>query len=325
MSKSKKNYGKKRKKNNQTNAPAAQLNKMPKGYAYMWYAITAVYAFWMIFIMRRIILVNYETTAEKFVDGYVRKNITGMEGMHWLYPVWVIVSCAALLLFVVYISKILYAEKLTKPIKIICFVTAVAGCAFILWYGFFDYELKGGVNAEFKDKVSYITASMIGLQYPWSFRLWGVLASASIFMNTMYAYRRYDFNSRVGVIMGSIGSAAIFITINCPSVGEQKDFSDPRCLAHWVGALGFAVCCAAPLIIMLFSKAKKEKGRFLGALIVFAGVLIVMLVLLITVGKSAIIENIPMVVAYVLLLILNFTDFFVKKNAPVIEEESFNN
>ena len=40
-----------------------------------------------------------------------------------------------------------------------------------------------------------------------------------------------------------------------------------------------------------------------------------MLVLLLTVGKSAIIENIPMQAAYVLLFLLNFTNVFPVKKA----------
>ena len=42
----------------------------------------------------------------------------------------------------------------------------------------------------------------------------------------------------------------------------------------------------------------------------FVGLLLVMLVLLITVGKSAIIENIPMVAAYILLFLFNFTHIY---------------
>ena len=35
-----------------------------------------------------------------------------------------------------------------------------------------------------------------------------VLVGTTDVANTMYCYRRYDFNSRAGVILGSIGSAA---------------------------------------------------------------------------------------------------------------------
>ena len=156
---------------------------------------------------------------------------------------------------------------------------------------------------------------MIGLDFPWHFRGWGVFASMTIFTNTMFAYRRYNYNSKLGVILGSIGSAAIFVTINCPSMGEEMHLDSPRCMAHWAGALIFAFCCAAPMVILLFSKARKEKGAFLAAFIIFCAILATMLVLLITVGKSAIIENIPMQAAYILLFLLNFTNIFEKKTA----------
>ncbi len=293
-----------------------EKRNMPKAYAALWGIIAAAYAVWMAFFMREIVLVKYETAAQRTVDGYLYSDITGMMGRHWLYPVWVVLSVITLLLFIVYIRNILYAEKQGKFAKYFCMAGAVIGCVFVVWYGFLSAPNKQGEIADFSDKIKYITASMIGLMHPWLFRAWGVIAAATVFSNTMYCYRKYGFNSRVGIIMGSLGSAAIYLTINCPSMGdEDKDFSIPRCSVHWAGALLFAVCCAAPLVIFLFSKAKREKGRFLFGLIFFVGLLLVMLVLLITVGKSAIIENIPMVAAYILLFALNFTGFFERKKA----------
>ena len=293
-----------------------EKRNMPKAYAALWGIIAAAYAVWMAFFMREIVLVKYETAAQRTVDGYLYSDITGMMGRHWLYPVWVVLSVITLLLFIVYIRNILYAEKQGKFAKYFCMAGAVIGCVFVVWYGFLSAPNKQGEIADFSDKIKYITASMIGLMHPWLFRAWGVIAAATVFSNTMYCYRKYGFNSRVGIIMGSLGSAAIYLTINCPSMGdEDKDFSIPRCSVHWAGALLFAVCCAAPLVIFLFSKAKREKGRFLFGLIFFVGLLLVMLVLLITVGKSAIIENIPMVAAYILLFALNFTGFFEREKA----------
>lgn len=293
-----------------------EKRNMPKAYAALWGIIAAAYAVWMAFFMRETVLVKYETAAQRTVDGYLYSDITGMMGRHWLYPVWVVLSVITLLLFIVYIRNILYAEKQGKFAKYFCMAGAVIGCVFVVWYGFLSAPNKQGEIADFSDKIKYITASMIGLMHPWLFRAWGVIAAATVFSNTMYCYRKYGFNSRVGIIMGSLGSAAIYLTINCPSMGDDdKDFSIPRCSVHWAGALLFAVCCAAPLVIFLFSKARREKGRFLFGLIFFVSLLLVMLVLLITVGKSAIIENIPMVAAYILLFALNFTGFFERKKA----------
>lgn len=283
-------------------------NRMPKGYLAMWIAISLAYLIWMVFFMKDIVLVNYATVAERTVDGVLHANISGMLGHEWLYPVWVVLSTVCLLMFIFYIKDILYAPQLTKAIKAFCLVGIIFGCVYVTWYGFFG-------DQPFIEKVKTITASMIGLDFPWHFRGWGVFASMTIFTNTMFAYRRYNYNSKLGVILGSIGSAAIFVTINCPSMGEEMHLDSPRCMAHWAGALIFAFCCAAPMVILLFSKARKEKGAFLAAFIIFCVILATMLVLLITVGKSAIIENIPMQAAYILLFLLNFTNIFEKKTA----------
>lgn len=281
---------------------------MPKGYLAMWIAISLAYLIWMVFFMKDIVLVNYATVAERTVDGVLHANISGMLGHELLYPVWVVLSTVCLLMFIFYIKDILYAPQLTKAIKAFCLVGIIFGCVYVTWYGFFG-------DQPFIEKVKTITASMIGLDFPWHFRGWGVFASMTIFTNTMFAYRRYNYNSKLGVILGSIGSAAIFVTINCPSMGEEMHLDSPRCMAHWAGALIFAFCCAAPMVILLFSKARKEKGAFLAAFIIFCAILATMLVLLITVGKSAIIENIPMQAAYILLFLLNFTNIFEKKAA----------
>ena len=281
---------------------------MPKGYLAMWIAISLAYLIWMVFFMKDIVLVNYATVAERTVDGVLHANISGMLGHEWLYPVWVVLSTVCLLMFIFYIKDILYAPQLTKAIKAFCLVGIIFGCVYVTWYGFFG-------DQPFIEKVKTITASMIGLDFPWHFRGWGVFASMTIFTNTMFAYRRYNYNSKLGVILGSIGSAAIFVTINCTSMGEEMHLDSPRCMAHWAGALIFAFCCAAPMVILLFSKARKEKGAFLAAFIIFCAILATMLVLLITVGKSAIIENIPMQAAYILLFLLNFTNIFEKKAA----------
>ena len=281
---------------------------MPKGYLAMWIAISLAYLIWMVFFMKDIVLVNYATVAERTVDGVLHANISGMLGHEWLYPVWVVLSTVCLLMFIFYIKDILYAPQLTKAIKAFCLVGIIFGCVYVTWYGFFG-------DQPFIEKVKFITASMIGLDFPWHFRGWGVIASATVFTNTLYAYRRYNYNSKLGVILGSIGSAAIFVTINCPSMGEEMHLDSPRCMAHWAGALIFAFCCAAPMVILLFSKARKVKGAFLAAFIIFCAILATMLVLLITVGKSAIIENIPMQAAYILLFLLNFTNIFEKKAA----------
>ena len=290
-----------------------QTRAMPKGYAALWGGMALAYVIWLVFFMRDIILVRYETVAERTVDGNLYADITGMTGHHWLFPVWVVLSALTMLLYIVYIKKLLYSEELGKAAKWLCLVGGVVACVFVIVYSLLDAPNRDGGVATLSDKLHYVTASMIGLQWPWLFRVWGMLTGTALFTNTLYAFRKFNYNSKVGVVLGSIGAAAIYLTINCPSIGETKDFSDPRCAAHWTGALLFAVLLAAPVVMFLFNKARTVKGPFLPSFIVFVALLAVMLVLLITVGKSALIENLPVIAAFVLLLLMNFTHLYEGK------------
>lgn len=285
-----------------------QKKKMPKGYAVLWGVLTAAYAVWMTFFMNKIVLVNFERTSDKTVGelvngvltGVYHQNITGMEGQHWLYPIWVIVSCITMLLFIVYIKKYLYGT-VGKVAKTISMIVLLFGCAFITWYGFLKNPRE-------------FTASMIGLDFPWQFRGWGIFSTAAVFMNIMLMYNKFNYNNRLGVIAGSLGCAALYMTINLPSFGEELVLSSPRCMAHWSGALLFAVGCAAPVVLFLFSMAFKRKNKkFIMISIAFAILLAIMLVLLITVGKDGLIENIPMWGVYAVLFTVNYTPLFNEK------------
>lgn len=292
-----------------------QKEKMPKSYAVMWCVFTAAYAIWMTFFMNKIVLVNYATKVERTVDelvngvltGVFHEDITGMMGREWLYPIWVVVSCICLLLFIVYIKKYLYSP-VGKAAKTVSFIALIFGCAFITWYGFL------------KDPHLY-TASMIGLDYPWEFRGWGVFSTAAVFMNIMLMYNKFNYNNRLGIIAGSIGCAALFMTINLPSFGEELVLSSARCMGHWTGALLFALFGSAPIVLFLFSMSFKRKNKKLILVtVVFALLLLTMLVLLITVGKDGLIENIPMWGVYLVLFLVNYTPLFDEKKAPEKEK-----
>lgn len=286
--------------------------KMPKGYTVMWLIISTAYAIWMCFFMKDFVLVKYESISQLTIDGILHKDITGMIGHHWAYPLWVIFSTLCLLAFIFYIKKFLYSGETTKADKIFCIINLIFGCAFITWYGFFD------VRYAFHEGVS-ITASMIGLEFPWHFRMWGVFSSLSIFTNTLYMYNKYSYNSRLGIILGSIGSAAIFITVNCPSAGEEIHTDSLRCMAHWASALVFAALCAVPMLLFLLKKTREKNKKFTVAFISFGVILVLMLMLLIFVGKSGIIENIPVWAAYVIFFLANFTNLFEGKNSEIKE------
>ncbi len=287
--------------------------KMLKVYTSVSGAIAAVYTLWMSVFMKwdqfpyiiptgDDMLLSADDFVAKF-DGVLFEPLYENAAVYWL---WVAFSAALLFLYAYFIKKILFAEKLTKAITVFCAVNLIAGFAFITWYGFLSFP------EQFGNILTDVTASMLGLRYPWYFRIWGVLASLSIFTNTLYMYRKNNYKGKAGVIITSIGCAAIYVTINVPSAGLDLVMT-ARCLAHWATALIFAFLGAAGVIIFLLHKSKCKEKKYIIATVFFVFVLLLMLVLLVVVGKSAFIENLPMWVAYALLFIINFTSFFDKK------------
>ncbi len=298
-------------------------NKMKKAYTGICCAVAAVYGLWMALFMRwdqfpYIIPTDadMQLPAEEFVakfDGMLYEPLYANATVYWL---WVAFSTVFLFLYALFINKILFAKKLTKATTIFCAANLIAGFAFITWYGFLSYP------EQFGNILTDVTASMLGLRYPWYFKIWGVLASLSIFTNTLYMYRKNNYKGKAGVIVTSLGCASIFVTVNVPSAGLDLVMT-ARCLSHWATALIFAFFGAAGVIIFLFHKFRQKDKKYMIATIVFCAVLILMLVLLVTVGKSAFIENLPMWVAYALLFIINFTSFFdKKKSANAAEKET---
>lgn len=287
--------------------------KMMKVYTGMWGLIAVIYGLWMSIFMSWdqypfIIPTQSDMAlpAEEFIakfDGMLYEPMYANAAVYWL---WVIGSTLILFIYAIFIKKILFAEKLTKATTVFCIINLIAGFAFITWYGFLYFP------PQFGNILTDVTASMLGLMYPWQFKAWGVLASLSIFTNTLYMYRKNNYQGKAGVIVTSLGCASIFVTVNVPSAGLNLVMT-ARCLGHWATALIFAFLGAAGVIIFLFHKCRQKDKKYIIATIIFILVLALMLILLVTVGKSAFIENLPMWVAYILLFVINFTSFFDKK------------
>ncbi len=291
----------------------AENKKMMKIYTAVWAVIAVIYGVWMTFFMGwdkfpYIIPTDADMAlpAEEFIakfDGMLYEPLFTSELTYWL---WVVGTTALLVLYAIFIKKILFADKLGKGITIFCAINAIIGCAFITWYGFLPFP------EQFGNILTDVTASMLGLRYPMYFRMWGILSSLSIFTNVLYMYRKNNYYGKAGIIITSIGCAALFVTVNVPSAGLDLVMT-ARCISHWAGALIFAFFGAAGVIIFLLHKCKEKDVKYVVSTVILVTVLAVMLVLLVTVGKSAFIENLPMWVVYVLLFIINFTSFFDKK------------
>lgn len=265
-----------------------------KKYRSLWYVLTVAYGWWMISFMRWDTYTTANTLLEK-----------EMYPSNLIYYVWVIISVVIFFIYPEFIQRIYYAKELTKANKVFNIITLVIGCVYITAYGFLKNPLE-------------YTASMMGLYYPWLFKLWCVFSGISVFTNTLYMYRKYNYRNTAGVICSSVGCAALFVTVNVPSAGEDLVMT-LQCLSHWSTALVFAFLCAAAIVMFLVHKCREKNRRFLFLTVAFVAVLVLMLVLLVTVGKNGLIENLPMWAAYAVLFLTNYTDVFAQKTECVNE------
>ena len=137
----------------------------------------------------------------------------------------------------------------------------------------------------------------------------------------MYMYRKYGYRNHAGLTAGCVGCAALFITINVPSAGEDLILNSLRCMSHWTGALVFAFGAAAPVVLFLLHMARTKQPRWIALAVFFCVVLALMLTLLIVVGKDGLIENIPVWAVYLVLLLVNFTSLFPASKAEEAKRE----
>lgn len=255
---------------------------MPKGLRYLWWSMTVAFAAWMCVWMKWDTYTPDNTLLE-------RTMYTGKGS----YLLWVVIAVTVLILYPVLVERLLYTEQQTKAQRVFCMVMLLLGCGYITAYGFLKNPLE-------------YTASMMGLYYPWLFKGWAVFSGLSVFTNTMYMYRKHYYRNMAGVVCTSIGCAALMVTVSIPSAGEDLVMT-LQCLAHWSSALVFALLGAAGIVIFLMHKCREKNKKYLILTAAFVVVLALMLVLLVTVGKNGLIENLPMWAAYLVMALVNFT------------------
>lgn len=191
--------------------------------------------------------------------------------------------------------------------KYFCMIWLLFTVVFVTWYGAFPNW--------FSDRTYVATASQIGLDYPWHFKMWGIFSAISLILNITYLYRRYNFKSKAGTALMLAGCACILVTINIPST----EIMSVRLVAHWSTALLFAALNACSIVVFLSGKVRQSKPM-LFTLIIYILMLVLMIVLLIINGKNGAIESIPYWGTYLILFMLNYTNIYKKDLSQVIHK-----
>lgn len=136
------------------------------------------------------------------------------------------------------------------------------------------------------------------------FWIWGILTSGSIIANTQYMYGKFSYKSKFFntlCVLAFISMALIAITL-----GHSIEDWNPKRIAHWIATGVFIALTAAP-ILLFFIKNRKAHKQFVALALCTVAILMTFVVIFVFVGKSALMEMIPIALIEVFLFIINFT------------------
>lgn len=187
-------------------------------------------------------------------------------------------------------------KKITQN-KIFLNLLLLAGFIYTIFFAFIeDPRLPEGM------------ASVIGLEHPVLFFFWNLITGLAFFYNSKAMYRTYGYKSKMGNIF--IWSAIVCLAIinfipTTSQPGAQK-------VLHFAGVVGYISANACTLIWFFFMQRKRFRGfSFMCALTVLMSISI--LICFLVIGKSGLLEIIPMWMCYVFLFCLNCTKMFKRK------------
>ncbi len=136
------------------------------------------------------------------------------------------------------------------------------------------------------------------------FWLWGILMSGSINLNAQYMYRKFGYKNRfldVLCVLSFLSMCIVALTL-----GHSIADWNPKRLMHWIATGMFIAFCALSVALFFILNIKNRKD-FILPTVCIAAILLTFVVIFVFVGKSAIMEMVPLAMLQVFMLIVNFT------------------
>lgn len=148
------------------------------------------------------------------------------------------------------------------------------------------------------------------------FWLWGILTSGSLIMNTQYMYKSYNVKNKRFDAMCAAGF--ISMCLIALTLGHSIEDWNPKRIAHWVATGVFIVFTMAP--IALFFIVYRKRFRHFNILAVCTFIILgTFVVIFATVGKSALMEMVPIALMEIFMFVVNFTPLVKKKEKEKVE------
>ena len=150
------------------------------------------------------------------------------------------------------------------------------------------------------------------------FWAWGLLITGSIVLNSQYMFNKFGFKSKLCNALGVlsiVGVALVALTL-----GHSIEDWNPKRIAHWVATGVFIVCLVSSIALYFIIHRKKHRSFNLLTVCVFL-ILGTFIFIFAFVGKSALMEMIPIALMQIFLFAVNFTPWIKAENAPGIIED----
>lgn len=147
------------------------------------------------------------------------------------------------------------------------------------------------------------TISLLCEDRKYLFWIWAFFVVGGYFLNTLYAYRKYDEHSRflrALCVLAVVAACGIGLSLK-----HDVTTWNPKRIVHWISTGVYMATLALSLFLFLLKNAKQYTGFSLMAALVLllaAGIV----VWLLTLGKSGLMEMVPNTLLEILLLFMNF-------------------
>ena len=134
-------------------------------------------------------------------------------------------------------------------------------------------------------------------------------------MNAKYMHNKFGYQNKIYDVLGVLSMVSVAVV--ALTLGHSIDDWNPKRIAHWVATGVFIVFTMLSIALYFIINRKKHKSfnALTAGMFVILGTFVVIFV---GVGKSALMEMIPIAMLQVYLFIINFTPII--KVQPVQEK-----
>ena len=134
------------------------------------------------------------------------------------------------------------------------------------------------------------------------FWLWGILTSAAVIFNSKYLYKKYEYKNRFFdslFVMAFLSMCGIALSLD-HSIADWN----PKRIIHWIATGLFIAFIFAPVFLFFAVNIKRHKN-FTIYTAVMVLILMSFVVIFVFVGKSALMEMVPIALVEIFLAVMN--------------------